>query len=234
MSGADGQDPAGTDPIDLQLPRSATSSGTPQTSTPSMTRFIDTKSLLQVTPCHGDKASFLGWKWSFLIAVRAISKPLYEGFKKIEDNINQDFRKSRFSAGDLELSDQANTLLALLCNDKACAYVRSAEDGNGYQAWQALLRARTARNATNLLNQLLEPTFTSPDPRINIQQWNKNAEEYATRSVTDGIRRTVCMNKIAPQDMRQQLMLNQSRLSTAEEVSQTIEDYWDETEEFFK
>ena len=32
------------------------------------------------------------------------------------------------------------------------------------------------------------------------------------------------MNKIAPQEMRQQLMLNQSRLSTAEEVAQEIED----------
>ena len=74
MSGAEGQDSAGTDPSDLQLPRSATRSGTPQSSTPSVTRLIDTKSLLQVMPYHGDKASFLGWKWSFLI-----------GFKKIED-----------------------------------------------------------------------------------------------------------------------------------------------------
>ena len=40
------------------------------------------------------------------------------------------------------------------------------------------------------------------------------------------------MNKIAPQDMRQHLTLNQSRLSTAEEVAQGIEDYWDATEEF--
>ena len=79
----------------------------------------------------------------------------------MEDNINQDFRKSRLSAGDLELSDQAYTLLALLCKDEACAYVRSAEDGTGCQAWQSILRARTARNATNFLNQLLEPTFTS-------------------------------------------------------------------------
>ena len=38
------------------------------------------------------------------------------------------------------------------------------------------------------------------------------------------------MNKIAPQDMRPHLMLNQSR--TAEEVAQDIEDYWDATEEF--
>ena len=154
--------------IDLQLPRGATSSGTPQTSTPSVTRLIDTKNLLQVTPYHGDKASFLGWKWSFLIAVRAISEPLCEGLMKIEDNINQDFRKSRLSTGDLELSDQAYTLLALLCKDEACAYVRSAEDGNGYQAWQALFRARTARNATNLLNQLLEPTYSRHQTHASI------------------------------------------------------------------
>ena len=114
-----------------------TEQSTPQ-STAQVTRLIDTKNLLQVTPDHGVKASFLGWKWSFLIAVRAISKSLYEGFKQIEDNIHQDFRKSRFSIEDLELSDQAYTLLALLCKDEACANVRSAEDGNGYQAWQAL------------------------------------------------------------------------------------------------
>ena len=117
----------------------------------------------------------------------------------MEDNMSQDFRKSPVSNEDLEFSDQAYTLLALLCKTEACAYVRSAEDGNVYQAWQALLRARTARNATNCLIQLMEPTFTSPDPRINLRQWNTNAEEYATRTgerVSDGIRRADYMKKI--------------------------------------
>ena len=121
MSGTEGREHAGTGPIDLQLPRGATGGSrmptaeqsTPQSTAP-VTRLIDTKSLLQVTPYHGDKASFLGWKWSLLIAVRAISKPLYEGLKKIEDNMNLDFRKSRLPNEDLELSDQAYTLLALL------------------------------------------------------------------------------------------------------------------------
>ena len=130
--------------ICLQLPREATGSSrmptteqsTPQSTAP-VTRLFDTKSLLQVTPNHGDKAGFLGWKWSFLIAVRAIRKPLFEGLKKIEDNMNQDFRKSPLSNEDLELSDQAYTLSALLCKDEACACVRSAEDGNGYQASMA-------------------------------------------------------------------------------------------------
>ena len=228
----EGLELAGTDPIDLQLPRGAagrsrmptTEQTTPQSTAP-LTRLIDTKSLLQVTPYHGDKASFLGWNWSFLIAVRAISKPLNEGLKKIEDNMTQDFRNSRLSNEDLELADQAYTMLALLCKDEACAYVRSAEDGNGSQACQSLWRARTVRNATNRLNQLLEATFTSPDPRINLRQWNTTGERVSGR-----IRRAVYMNKIAPQDMRQHLMLNQSRLSTAEDVAQEIADNWDATE----
>ena len=110
---------------------------------------------------------------------------------------------------------RSGPLLALLCKDEACAYVRSAEDGDGYQAWQALLRARPARNATDLLNQLLGPTFTSADPRINLRQWNKNAEEYATRTgecVSEGSRNAVFLKKIAPQYMHQHLMLNSSPL----------------------
>ena len=108
MSGVEGQELASTDPVDLQLPRGAAGSSrlptteqtTPQSTAPA-TRLIDTKSLLQVTPYHGDKASFLGWEWSFLIAVRAIGKPLCEGLKKIEDNMDQDFRKSRLPNEDL-------------------------------------------------------------------------------------------------------------------------------------
>ena len=75
MSGTEGQDPGGTVPIDLQLPRTATGNSreqsTPQSTAP-ITRLIDTKSLLQVTPYHGDKASFLVGNgplkiWSFQI-----------------------------------------------------------------------------------------------------------------------------------------------------------------------
>ena len=74
--GWEGQEPVGTDRIDLLLPRGAACSSRMQTteqstprSTAPVTRLIDMKSVLQVTPYHGDEASFLGWKWSFLIAV---------------------------------------------------------------------------------------------------------------------------------------------------------------------
>ena len=179
----EGQEPVGTDLMGLRLPRGAagssrmptTEQSTPQSTAP-VARLIDVKSLLHVTPYHGDKASFLGWKWSFLIAVGAISKPLYEGLKKIEDNLNQDFRKSRLSNEDLQLSEQAYTLSALLCSRvKRVLHLRSAEDGNGDQAWHSLFEST---NATNLSNQLVERTFTSPDPRINLRQRNKNAWSF--------------------------------------------------------
>ena len=63
-----------------------------------------------------------------MVAVRAISKPLRERFNNIEDNMNQDFRKSRLSNEDLELSDQAYTLLALLCKDEACAHFQCKKE----------------------------------------------------------------------------------------------------------
>ena len=62
---------------------------------------------------------------------RCFGKLLYEDFKKIEDSMNQDFRKSLLSNEDL--GSERDTLL--------------------------------------------EPTFTSPDRRINFRQWNQNAEE---------------------------------------------------------
>ena len=103
MSGTERQESAGTDRTDLKLPRGGARIGrvpifeqaAPQASTTPVRRLIDTKSLLQVTPYHGDKASFPGWKWSLLIAVRVISKPLCEGFKKIEDNMSQDLFERR-------------------------------------------------------------------------------------------------------------------------------------------
>ena len=45
------------------------------------------------------------------------------------------------------------------CKDEAESHVRMAEDGNGLQTWQALLRAKTLRNPMSVMNQLLDPHF---------------------------------------------------------------------------
>ena len=142
----EGHQPAGTDPIDLQLPRGVGGSSRMPTTRANDATIDSTSNTFDRHQefVASDSISWRQGKFSCLEMVLLDSqceqsaKPLCEGLKKIEDNMNQDFRKSRLSNEDLELSDQA---LALLCKDEACAHVRSAEDGNGYQAWQALLRA---------------------------------------------------------------------------------------------
>ena len=199
-----------------------------------MQRLFDTKSLLHLEPFHGDKGAFQSWKWSCLVTLKAINKDLYEGLRKVEDNSQQDYSLARLSEEDKALAEQAYTFLALVCKDEASSYISTAEENNGYAAWQSLLRAKTVRNASRLLNQLLEPTFSSADPRINIRQWNKNAMEYTARTgdvVSDALKKSVYLNKIAPAEMRQHLLLNQSRLDTPRALQQEIEDYCDVMEE---
>ena len=48
---------------------------------------------------------------------------------------------ARQSVAERVTSDKLYSLLALVCKDEAASYVRTAEDDNGLQAWQAWLRA---------------------------------------------------------------------------------------------
>ena len=67
MSGTEGQELGGIDPLDLLLPRGAIGSGREQT-TPQSTaiRLIDKKSLLQVTPNHRRQGKFSCLEMVFL------------------------------------------------------------------------------------------------------------------------------------------------------------------------
>ena len=177
MSGTEEPEPAGTDPIDLQLPRGAagssrvrtTEQAAPQTSTTPVTRLIDTKKFVASDSIPWGQGKFLCWKWSFLNAVCAISKPLYEGFKKIEENMSQNFRKSRLSSEDLELADQAYTLLALLCRNEACLCKIS-----GRSKWLSSMASLPESTSSSERDNPLEPVtgtnLTTPDPRINLRQ----------------------------------------------------------------
>eukprot|EP00971_Amphidinium_carterae_P180842 3587342-Amphidinium_carterae.2 len=77
------------------------------------------------------------------------------------------------------------------------------EKSNGLAAWQSVVQAKTICNATNLLSQLLEPSFASSDPRLNLRQWQKNAAEYAARTgdrISETLKRSVFNSKIVVED----------------------------------
>ena len=91
------------------------------------------------------------------MAVRVVSKDIADELRRVEANVHQDFSVSRQSAEQRAVSDKLETplsILALRCNDEAASYVRTAEDGNGQQAWQALFRAQSLRHPTSATNQL--------------------------------------------------------------------------------
>ena len=79
----------------------------------------------------------------------------------------------------------------------------------------------------SFLNRLLDPRFTSSDPRVNLLQWKNDrthvwSKYFRESPRSDQISRSICLNKIAPVDVRQHLMLNQQRLDAADAISDEI------------
>ena len=165
MSGAEGQGLAGTDPIDLHLPRmSATSSGTPQD------HFMKDSRQMRTT--------------------------------------NHDFRKSRLSAGDLELSDQAYTLLAL-------------------QRWSGCLcevcwRRKRLSSMESLIVRNATPLESVARTNIHVTRSKNQYAIWICERLSDGFGRAVYTNNIAPEDMRQHLMFIQSRPSILQRLPRKL------------
>ena len=67
------------------------------------------------------------------------------------DTITQNLISNRQSLDQRKSAEKLHTLLALLCKEEAPSYARMAEDGNGLQAWQALLKAKTLRDPMSLI-----------------------------------------------------------------------------------
>jgi len=197
-------------------------------------RLLNVKHLLKVEPYRGEKGKFLSWKWEFQVAVRAMAPELTQPMKFIESHLENDYKLSRLSEQEQKQAQNLYTMLAMLCKDDAAEFVMTSEEDNGFEAWKALIRTRTVRSATALMNKLMEPDFTSSDPRVNLKAWNKQAQTYFEKTgerVADTIRRTVYINKVAPQDLRQHLMMNKARLQLCEDIAEEIEDYCDVQEE---
>ena len=74
---------------------------------------------------------------------------------------------------------------------------------------------------------MLDPKRTSSDPRINIKQWQREVRDYTNRTgdtINDITKKSIYMNKLAPEVMRQHLRLKQGRLMNADDVAQEIEE----------
>ena len=117
------------------------------------------------------------------MAVGAINRTISDEVRRDEENVTQDNNYSHLSNEQKEILKQLRTLLVFLCEEEAAASVRSAEDGDGLHAWQALLGAKSLRNPTSLMNQLLAPRVPSSDPRVNLRTWRETATDCQAETV---------------------------------------------------
>ena len=80
----------------------------------------------------------------------------------------------------------------------------------------------------------MDPVFASNDPRLNLQQWDKDAlryEQHFGEKVPETMRRSVYQNRIAPKDVAHHLLLNSSVFKTCESIRSAIEQFGDAKEE---
>ena len=93
-----------------------------------------------------------------LIAVRAISRPLRDNLRRVENNASRHFKFAMVTKDDKDLAEHASARFGLLVQARS-----------GYQAWQALPRAPACRHATSLLRQNVDAKVISLDPRTKLR-----------------------------------------------------------------
>ena len=110
-----------------------------------------------------------------------------------------------------------HTLLLHTCKGDAATRVQSAEHNNGLKVWRVLCGSKLPKSATAAFGALREPVFASNDPRLNLQQWDRETPRYEQRfgeRISDTIRRSVYQNKIAPHEVQQRLQLRNRNVSS--------------------
>jgi len=221
--------------LKLMADREASSSSRSITGLSSLARSVDTRGVLKCEEYHGDKEKFMGWKKMFYSTLELIDPLWVKKLRTIEVNLDDKFELKKM-ANDEE-RDQAKGVSAFLihlCRGDAATRINSSEDGNGFEMWRMLCRGKLARSSTAAMNAIMNPIFTSEDPRIRLQVWDKDVERFEARfreTVPDSLRKSIYQEKIAPVAMHERLLLNQGRFPTSDEVKEAIEDYLDAKEE---
>ena len=112
--------------------------------------------------------------------------------------------------------------------------VQSVEGGNGFESWGILCYRMLPKSATAGYTALMNPTFATRDPRLNLQKWDQDAlryEEAFGEKVTDTMRRSIYQNVIAPVEVQQHLLLNSAKYECAEDIRNAMEEFCEAREE---
>ena len=84
------------------------------------------------------------------------------------------------------------------------------------------------------MQALMAPHFTTIDARINLQQWDRDAQRFTERFkeiIPDSLRMHVYLEKIAPQDFKLHALMDKARYDNPDTLRTGIEDYMGAKEE---
>jgi hypothetical protein len=213
----------------------ASAKATSVSSMASLARSLDTKGMLNIDPYYGEKEKFVQWKITFYSAIETVDSDTVTELKKIERNVEFLINFETLSEEDNGRSKSVATFLLALCKDDAFnRIVLDCEKGNGYEAWRRLCKSKFMRSAAGALTALMHPTFAVTDPRMRLQQWDREATTYEQRfseKPPDALRRSVYQTKISPTELQQHLLLCADKFPSAIDIADEIERYCDVREE---
>jgi len=199
-----------------------------------LARSVNTSGLLRCDEYHGEKEKFLSWKRVFYSSLELLDPHWVPKLKVIEINLDDKLELIKMTDTERDQAKGVSAFLIHLCKGDAATRINSSEDGNGFEMWRMLCKGKLARSSIAAMNSIMNPIFTSEDPRIRMQVWDKDVERFEARfgeKVNESLRKSIYQEKIAPAAMHEHLLLNQSRFPTAEDIKDQIEEYLDAREE---
>ena len=199
-----------------------------------LSRAVDLRGMLKCEEFTGGKETFPDWKRTLYSTVDLVNPQWAVKAKQIEKNLDQEVKLASMTTEERAEAGGFYTFLVHLCKNEAATKVAAAEEYNGYEAWRHLCRAYLARSTTVALSSLMYPKIFSPDPRVNLAAWDREAQRYEDRfqeKVPDALRMAIYQDKIAPPEVHEHLLLNKAKYPTPNALRDAITDYLEAKEQ---
>ena len=190
--------------------------------------------MLKCEPYAGDRDKFLSWKRQFYTSLELINLDWAKRAREVEKDLDTKIDLATVSDEDREISRGLYALLMHLLKEDVETRLHSVAEGSGLEGWRVLCRAKLSRSSTACMQALMNPVFTTMDPRVNVQQWDRDAMRFKERFdevIPESLRMHVYIEKISPVDFRQHILMDKERYNTSDKIRQAIESYADAREE---
>ena len=192
--------------------------------------IVDSKALAVIAKWNGDKDSFKVWQFDILAYVGQHCPALREKMLQIPLNSNP-VDVALLSADETKLNAQLFYAFTLVTEGAAKVTLMNCPYGNGlefYRQVASMVQPVTKAHQRTTLLSLAEAKDLPASYRERVAQWETRITEYNRRADVDAefpedLKIATYQAKIAPERVREHLLLNESRLSTYKLMRDEVE-----------